>query len=205
MKGELLHIVGVAIGGIRDAAGDRFRDGFSGGVEAGYDKGHPIFPGDALKVKQVAEAVEGRTRRLENRVHHVLVAAEESVRHLGVMLPDGAQQFLERETVFKEADLLEFVDADDDSHFVLKRNSLRQIKDVFRSLRQVFDAEPQEKLILGVVPKRNFWSRSREKLTGCPKPVVGFTSGGFDDGCGVSRQEVRWAAAPENIERRNAQ
>lgn len=28
------------------------------------------------------------------------------------MLPDGAQQFLERETVFKETDLLEFVDTE---------------------------------------------------------------------------------------------
>ena len=135
----------------------------------------------------------------------MLVAAVETVRHLSVMLPDGAQQFLERETVFKETDLLEFVDTDDDSHFVLKRNPLRQIKDVFRSLRQVFDAEPQGKGILRIVAERNFRSKSREKLTGCPKPIVCFTSGGFNDGCGVSRQEVRRATAPENIERRNAQ
>ena len=71
---------------------------------------------------------------------------------------------MERETVFKEDDLLEFVDTDDDSHFVLKRNPLRQIKDVFRSLRQVFDAEPQGKGILRIVAERNF----RSKPSGSP-------------------------------------
>lgn len=119
MKGELLHIVGITIGGIRNAAGNRFRNRFSGGVEASHDKRHPIFTGNAVKIKQVAEAVEGGARRLEDRVHHVLMTAVKAVRHLRVMLPDGAQQFLERETVFKETDLLEFVDTDDDSHFVL--------------------------------------------------------------------------------------
>ena len=53
------------------------------------------------------------------------MTAVKAVRHLRVMLPDGAQQFLERETVLKETDLLKFINADDNPYLVMKRNPLR--------------------------------------------------------------------------------
>ena len=91
---QLLHIRRVSVRYLANLARKFRRDAFPGVREFAADIFAPVRLTDFLEVEYVPEPVERVALVLKHLLHHVLLAAVETICHIALMLPDTAQFFL---------------------------------------------------------------------------------------------------------------
>ena len=179
---QLLHVGGVVVDGGAYFLCHGAADDLSGLLKSLHDEWHPLVGWNGFQEEHVAKLVERHLTAVEQIGHEVLLAAEEAVAHMLLMLPHAAYGFLDVERVGHLADLLKLVYAHNDADAALLGYALRQVEYLLWGIGALADAQRQSELGIWLRIVDNLRCDAEEELSGVFKHFLHFCRCCPDDG-----------------------
>ena len=162
--------------------GQLFRDMFARGLETAADVVDPVRCSYLLQINSIAELVKRQALFLEQLVHQMFLAAEQTIRDRFLQLPYGAQPLLECFGIPELGDLLKLVDADDDIITFFLRYLFGKLQDFVNVAALGIQFERYGEIRHRIRPHRNFGADTGKKQFDMLQPFVHFRGGLFENG-----------------------